>query len=189
MIEVKLTDLQLFAESKFINLKIGTQENWQFVGASGCGKTSLLSVIASLYRPFSGRVEVEAKKIALVFQEPRLIPHLSAYENLMILPHVNQIDFSQRVDEYLKIVGLAEQMLRPTFSLSGGEKQRVNILRALLAEPDLLLLDEIGASLDQHNWNIIEMLIEEYVLENRCTLVQVSHQKSRLIAGSEIYEL
>lgn len=105
----------------------------------------------------------------------------------MLLPHINKIELGQVVGNYLEAVGLFEQMLRPIFSLSGGEKQRVNILRALLVEPDLLLLDEIGASLDQYNWNIIQNLIEKYLVENRCKLIQVSHQDSCVIAEPKVY--
>lgn len=68
MIKIKLTDVQVFVESKPHNLNIKPQENWQFVGASGCGKTSLLRVIAGLHQPVSGNVEVFAKKLLWYFK-------------------------------------------------------------------------------------------------------------------------
>jgi len=134
-------------------------------GASGAGKSCLLSAIAGLIRPDSGRIEIagdvlfdaarridmpaEARRIGFVFQEARLFPHMSVRGNLEYgrkrrTEHASSTSF----DDVVALLGIGTLLERPPRTLSGGEKQRVAIGRALLSNPRLLLLDEPLASLD-----------------------------------------
>jgi molybdate transport system ATP-binding protein len=135
-------------------------------GPSGAGKTSLINMIAGLLRPDRGRIEVDGetlddttarihvpahrRRIGYVFQDARLFPHLSVAQNLDYGRRMNGLPFDTggqaRVVQLLDLEGLLER--RPG-KLSGGEKQRVALGRALLARPRLLLLDEPLGSLDE----------------------------------------
>ena len=114
-------------------------------GPSGCGKTTLLRLIAGLVAPTSGTIEGLPKKPALLFQEDRLLPHLSAYENIAaVLPK----DRAEEAALWLERVALsADAHLRPV-ELSGGMRRRVALARALAYGGDFLLLDEPFTGLD-----------------------------------------
>jgi len=119
------------------------------LGASGCGKTTLLRLIAGLEIPDSGSIRgIENKKISAVFQEDRLIENLSAEKNIMLTAKKG---FAREDARHLLLeLGLAENAHEPVASFSGGMKRRVAIARALAAEFDLLLLDEPFSGLDSH---------------------------------------
>jgi molybdate transport system ATP-binding protein len=161
-------------------------------GRSGSGKTSIINIIAGLIRPDQGRVAIgdevlvdtaqgafvplHRRRIGYVFQEGRLFPHLSVRQNLLygrwFVPHADRRDDLSRVVDLLGIGSILE---RAPGKLSGGEKQRVAIGRALLASPRLLLMDEPLASLDEARKAEILPYIERLRDQSRVPIVYVSH--------------
>ena len=167
-------------------------------GSSGAGKSSLVHVIAGLVRPqkarivLDGRVLVDTaagtflprhrRRIGYVFQEGRLFPHLTVRQNLLygrwFAPAAERRGDLDRVVDLLGIAPLLDR--RPTL-LSGGEKQRVAIGRALLASPRLLLMDEPLASLDDARKGEILPYIERLRDESRIPIVYVSHALAEVV--------
>jgi molybdate transport system ATP-binding protein len=166
-------------------------------GASGAGKTTLLMIVAGLLRPTSGRVAVDGtlfldtvngvdlaprrRAIGYVFQEPRLFPHLSVEQNLRygqrFAPLARRfVDF----DAVTSLLGLGALLARRPDGLSGGEKQRVAIGRALLVSPRLLLLDEPLAALDDARRFEILDYIEKMRAAFAIPILFVSHRVSEV---------
>ena len=167
-------------------------------GASGSGKTSLVNVIAGLTRPERAKVTIGGKALAdtargvhvpphrrrlgYVFQDSRLFPHLSVEGNLSYGAW-----FTPRAERYadrpriLELLGIGHLLARPVRDLSGGEKQRVAIGRALLASPRLLLMDEPLASLDQTRKAEIMPYLERLRDELRIPIVYVSHSVAEVM--------
>ena len=128
------------------SLTLGQGERIAITGPSGCGKTSLLHIIAGLLHPDSGLVRNRAARTACVFQEPRLLPWLSAEENVsIVIPHGTQ---GQDALMLLKELGLADSAEKHPCELSGGMQQRVGIAAAMLLSPGVLLADEPTSALD-----------------------------------------
>ena len=116
------------------------------VGASGCGKTTLLNLIAGLDTPTSGTVRVDGK-VGLMFQESALFPWLTVRENVELALKLQRVARglrARRVDELLDLVHLANFGNKRPHELSGGMRQRVALARALAQDADVLLMDEIG---------------------------------------------
>jgi len=169
-----------------------------FFGRSGAGKTSLVNMLAGLLRPESGRIAVngavlfdsargidvppERRRLGYVFQEGRLFPHLSVRGNLnyglrRVAPAERRIDLAHIVG----LLGLERLLARRPGDLSGGEKQRVALGRALLANPRLLLLDEPLAALDQARKEEILPFIERLRDEAAIPIVYVSHSMAEIV--------
>jgi molybdate transport system ATP-binding protein len=161
-------------------------------GPSGAGKTTLVNVIAGLVRPKTGRVAVDgavlldtgagidvpvyARRIGYVFQDARLFPHLSVRQNLLYGQWFAPRDARRTaLDEVAELLDLAPLFKRATPQLSGGEKQRVAIGRALLSSPRLLLLDEPLASLDHARKQEVMPFLERLRDHARVKIVYVSH--------------
>ena len=143
-----------------LDLDVGKGEFVSLLGPSGCGKSTALRLIAGLDVPTSGSVGVAhhaelspAKNaIGFVFQEPTLMPWTSVRENVLIplkLAHAPAAEADARVSEVLAQVGLAEFAEAYPRELSGGMKMRVSLARALVTDPDILLMDEPFAALDE----------------------------------------
>ncbi|MEJ5082431.1 ABC transporter ATP-binding protein [Ochrobactrum sp. MYb379] len=147
-----------------ISLDVQPGEIICLVGHSGCGKTSLLRIIAGIDAPDEGQltmggrtlvgpsifVEPEKRNIGVVFQDYALFPHLTVRENVLFgLRKVRKEHAVSRVDELLELVGLSSMADRYPHMLSGGEQQRVALVRALAPKPDLLLMDEPFSNLDR----------------------------------------
>lgn len=142
-----------------LSFAIGRHEFVSVLGPSGCGKSTLLRLVAGLIRPTSGRVSIfgtqvkePGDEIGIVFQKPTLLPWYSVVENVTFpMRHkygrVEARDV-QRALELLDLVGLAEFAGKRIDELSGGMQQRVGIARALLLDPDVLLMDEPFSALD-----------------------------------------
>ena len=129
-----------------VSLRLDSGERIAVMGPSGCGKTSLLRVIAGLQSPDFGTVECAARRLSLVFQEPRLLPWFTAAENVrLVLPDAHR---SEDAAALLSCFGLSDAADKLPAELSGGMQQLVSLTRALVCTPDLLLLDEPFKALD-----------------------------------------
>ncbi|WP_428249227.1 molybdenum ABC transporter ATP-binding protein [Ferrovibrio sp.] len=163
-------------------------------GRSGAGKTTLVNLIAGLIRPREGRIAVDGRvlvdtrakiflpphkrRIGYVFQDARLLPHLDVRRNLLYGRWLADGMINPRRDGFehtVALLGLEQLLARRPGTLSGGEKQRVAIGRALLARPALLLLDEPLASLDTARKEEILPYLERLRDELRIPIVHVSH--------------
>src|SRR5690606_29490514 len=161
-------------------------------GPSGAGKSSLVNIISGLVRPDHGRVIVNGevlldtaqqifvprhrRRIGYVFQEDRLFPHLTVRQNLLYGHWFTaRADRYESLDHVVDLLGIAHLLGRKPVRLSGGEKQRVAIGRALLASPRLLLMDEPLASLDDARKAEILPYIERLRDETKIPIVYVSH--------------
>ncbi len=126
-------------------------------GASGCGKTTLLRLLAGLERPTGGSLHRPMNgRVAMVFQEDRLLPWRTVEENAAIA-----CNSPQRVEQLLKRVGLYPYRNSLPTAISGGQQRRVALVRALAADSDLLLLDEPFTGLDEETKTLILPLIRE----------------------------
>ena len=136
-----------------INLTIQNGECVVLCGRSGCGKTTLLRMIAGLEKPESGTVTFKGERktpsLSVVFQEPRLFPWLTVEENIALAvrhePHSVQ---KEKTGRMLEMIGLTQSARAKPRELSGGMAQRVSLARALVSEPDILLMDEAFSALD-----------------------------------------
>ena len=167
-------------------------------GRSGAGKTSIVNVLAGLLQPHSGRIEIdghvlldtkkqinvppEKRRLGYVFQESRLFPHYSVRRNLTYgmrrTPEAERrVDF----DDVVGVLGIEALLDRKPRSLSGGERQRVALGRALLASPNLLLMDEPLASLDALRKQEILPFIERLRDHFDIPIVYVSHDMDEII--------
>lgn len=152
------------------SLTLWQGERIAITGPSGCGKTSLLHVIAGLLHPDSGLVRNRAARTACVFQEPRLLPWLSAEENVsIVMPHGTQ---GQDALMLLKKLGLADSAEKHPCELSGGMQQRAALARALAYAPDLLLLDEPFRALDAASKALAIDAVNERA---DCAVILVTH--------------
>lgn len=152
------------------SLMLGQDERIAITGPSGCGKTSLLHVIAGLLLPDSGLVRNRAARTACVFQEPRLLPWLSAEDNVsIVMPHGTQ---GQDALMLLKKLGLADSAEKHPCELSGGMQQRAALARALAYAPDLLLLDEPFRALDAASKALAIDAVNE---RTDCAVILVTH--------------
>ena len=178
------------------NLLINFDESISIVGPSGCGKTTLLNILGTLDKPDSGEVifkgelvthmnddqlsKLRAEKIGFIFQSHYLLPQISVIENV-ILPTLavnrkqnNSVIFDE-AESLLVQVGLKEQAHKFPSQLSGGEKQRVAIVRSLINKPNLVLADEPTGSLDKSRGEDIIDLLKSLCVDNQTSLVVVTH--------------
>ncbi|MDR6773019.1 nitrate ABC transporter ATP-binding protein [Azospirillum sp. BE72] len=169
------------------DLKMRKGEFVSLIGHSGCGKSTVLSMVAGLADVTSGGIVLDGKEVdgagpdrAVVFQAPSLFPWLTAYENVMlgvdrVFPHANKGERADIARYYLVRVGLSDSMDKKASELSNGMKQRVGIARAFALSPKLLLLDEPFGMLDSlTRWELQEVLMEVWA-RTKVTAVCVTH--------------
>lgn len=139
------------------------------MGESGCGKTTLLRILANLDQKYTGAIESSFNKISYVFQEPRLFPNLTVSQNIAIVGEKTSLS----IDHVLSIVELQEEKNSAPSALSGGMKMRLSLARALYHNGDIYLMDEPFSALDQDmKSRIIPKVFK--VLEGK-TLIIVTH--------------
>ena len=130
-------------------------------GASGCGKTTLLRIISGLEKSDKGDILLSGT-VSFMFQEDRLLPWLSAFENIACVLPFKASERKARAFELLELVGLKGNENEQISALSGGMKRRVAFARAISLEPDILLLDEAFTGLDDLNRKKLSSLVSDY---------------------------
>ncbi|MEU7638435.1 MULTISPECIES: ABC transporter ATP-binding protein [unclassified Streptomyces] len=178
------------------------------VGPSGSGKSSLLAVAATLIRPDRGQVVLDGtdtaglsrgelttlrrSTIGTVFQQPNLLPSLTAVEQLQVMAHLDGRSprtARSRARELLAAVGLTGQADRRPHQLSGGQRQRVNIARALMNEPAVLLVDEPTSALDHERGAAVLGLLTDLTHQRGTATVLVTHDRSHLTEVDAVAEV
>lgn len=160
-----------------INLKINKGEIFGLIGQSGSGKSTILRIVQGLLKADKGEINIAKNtEIAYIFQEFNLLYNKNVFDNIA-LPLILKKKFStEKVEEVLKFVGLSDKKKSFIVSLSGGERQRVAIARALVTNPQLLLCDEVTASLDKSVKDEILDLFEEINKKYGTTILVVTHE-------------
>ena len=181
---------------KGINLSIQKGEVVSIVGPSGAGKTTLLQIIGTLDHPDSGTVYIDSvdvtslsqkklsdfrnRHIGFVFQFHQLLPEFTAIENIMIPAYIAGVSTKEarkRAEELLQFMGLADRAKHKPNELSGGEKQRVAVARALVNNPAVILADEPSGSLDSQNKAELHQLFFDLRDKFGQTFVIVTHDE------------
>ncbi|MEE3177200.1 MAG: ABC transporter ATP-binding protein [Verrucomicrobiota bacterium] len=179
-----------------LSLSIESGQSVSVVGPSGCGKSTLLNIIGTLDPPDSGKVEVcgcnisdlndkelsalRADKIGFVFQSHHLLPQISVIENV-ILPNlassspIEQSECNNTATQLLESVGMADHAHKMPSEISGGEMQRVAVVRSMINSPKLLLADEPTGALDQERGEELITLLLRLCDEQNTALILVTH--------------
>lgn len=179
-------------------LRVDDGEVVAVLGPSGAGKSTLLRAIAGLLRPDSGVVCLDdvditdrpahLRNIGLMFQDEQLFPHLDVFANVAFGPRIHRWPAAQtarRVDELLSLVGLHELAERRVDRLSGGERKRVALARALAPRPAVLLLDEplTGLDRDLHDHLLGELADVLRATSTTAVVVTHDHEEANALAG------
>ena len=145
-----------------INLKINKGEIFGLIGQSGSGKSTILRIIQGILKADKGEINIAKNtETAYIFQEFNLLYNKNVFDNVALPLILKKKFLAEKVEEVLKFVGLSDRKESFIASLSGGERQRVAIARALVTNPQLLLCDEVTASLDKSVKDEILDLFEE----------------------------
>ncbi|NRI68065.1 ABC transporter ATP-binding protein [Rhodococcus sp. MS16] len=201
-----------------VSLRLDRGEIAAITGPSGSGKSSLLAVASTLIRPDSGRVylrtggeatdlatlgrrdasELRRTSIGIVFQQSNLVSSLTALEQLEVMAHLGQSVFTSRARrkaaktkamDLLDAVGLADHSGKRPGQLSGGQRQRVNLARALMNDPQLLVVDEPTSALDQERGAAVMDLIIGVVREHNAATLLVTHDRGHLHRMDNVYRV
>lgn len=178
-----------------VDIRIEEQELVMIMGDSGCGKTTLISLLGCILTPDAGELRIDGEainskngdlsvirreKIGFVFQMFHLLPYLTALENVMIamdIAKTKAFEAENRAIELLTRVGLSERLHHRPAQLSGGEKQRVSFARALANRPKIIFADEPTANLDSRQSDNLMDLIQELRQEHQTTIAIVTHHE------------
>ena len=163
------------------------------VGPSGCGKSTLLSLICGLMKPEEGTVELHGKQMGYMLQKDHLLEWRSIYKNIVLgleIRHMLTTETKQTVQDYLTQYGLADFANARPSELSGGMRQRVALIRTLILEPDLLLLDEPFSALDYQTRLNVADDIGQIIRKEKRSAILVTHDLSEAISlGDKVYVL
>lgn len=162
-----------------VSMQIPEKQRTVFFGPSGCGKTTLLRMIAGLESITSGSIIMPTSwKISFMFQNDRLLDAISVKDNIAYgidQRTISKSDLASKVEDTARLVGVASILEQKCKTLSGGQRQRISLARALIKEPDLLLIDEGLNSLDQTSkYELIDTLIKLQETK-QFTLLYVTH--------------
>lgn len=168
-----------------INLSVADNEFLALVGRSGCGKSTLLRLIAGLIPPSEGEIQVmnevvrePRQDVAFMFQKAALLPWRSVLDNVLLpieMMKLKRADYMDRAHDLIKLVGLDGFERRSPQELSGGMQQRVSLVRAMIARPKVLLMDEPFSALDALTRAELSEELQRVQLEESATIVFVTH--------------
>lgn len=180
-----------------INLTLNSGEQYALCGPSGSGKSSLLFLLAGLDRPTEGKILFEGRDLAqkddealaqyrnhevgLVFQFHFLLPSMKASDNILLPTRIGNGDLDvaqETMNSLANTLKVTQCLDKYPYQLSGGEQQRINLIRSLIRKPKLLLCDEPTGNLDSENTSIVVDLLKGLAFQNKSTLVVVTHDQS-----------
>jgi len=180
------------------SIEIAKHEFVTILGPSGCGKTTTLRLIGGFETPDSGRILFDGEDITnlppykrrlnTVFQKYALFPHMNVYDNVAFGLSIKKIDkniIKDKVSEILKLVGLSGYEKRNISSLSGGQQQRIAIARALVNEPEVLLLDEPLGALDLKLRKEMQLELKKIQTKLGITFIYVTHDQEEALTMSD----
>jgi NitT/TauT family transport system ATP-binding protein len=178
-----------------VNLTIAEGEFVSVVGPSGCGKTTFLSVVDGLISPTSGRILVDGKVVtrpgpdrAVVFQDASLLPWRTVLHNVLYgleCVGLAKAEANERAERFIAMVGLRGFEHHYPYELSGGMQQRVNLARALVMDPQILLMDEPFASLDAQTREVMQEELLTIWAQAKKTVLFITHQIDEAIYLSD----
>ena len=174
-----------------VDLEIKDKEFIVIVGASGCGKSTILRMIAGLEDISNGEILIDDKvvnklhpkdrDVAFVFQNYALYPHMTVFENMAFglkMRKVKPTEIKQKVESTAETLGLTPYLNRKPKQLSGGQRQRLAIARAMLKKPDILILDEATSNLDAITERALDRTIHEF--SKKMTTIFIAHRLSTI---------
>lgn len=183
---------------KDFNFKVKKDEFLTILGPSGCGKTTILRLIGGFEEPDEGKIlfngeditnkEPYERKINTVFQKYALFPHMNVYNNIAFGLNIKKMDkkiIKEKVKEVLKLVNLVGFENREIESLSGGQQQRIAIARALVNEPEVLLLDEPLGALDLKLRQAMQIELKRIQKSVGITFIYVTHDQEEALSMSD----
>ena len=193
-----------------LNLSLDAGDTASIVGPSGCGKSTLLNLLGALDRPTSGSIEIDGQDIAtfsdpqasafrnhslgFIFQQQHLLPQLTVLENVLV-PRLagdwteSASETEDRARRLLETVGLTQRLNHLPWQLSGGEKLRTAVARALINQPKLILADEPTGSLDPTSTDTVADLLLDLNRTQNVTLLIVTHNPTLARRMSKSFEL
>ena len=194
---------------KGISLTVKRGNSIAIVGPSGCGKSTLLNILGSLDSPTSGNIQLDGQelanlsepelatvrnqKIGFIFQSHHLLPQCSVFENVLVptLAEKGKASFDaiELAKQLLERSGLEHRLTHRPSQLSGGECQRVAVVRALINQPSLILADEPTGALDYSNAEAMTELLVKLNLEDQATLIVVTHSSELAAKMGATYKL
>lgn len=203
------TDPEPFQVLKGLDFSVERGEFLSIVGKSGCGKSTLLYILSTMDTEYEGLLEMAGEKLTglsqnklsafrnehlgFVFQFHYLLPEFSALQNVMMpalkLGKYSKSEIEDRAMEKLRRVDIAEQALKPASKLSGGQQQRVAIARALINDPAIIMGDEPTGNLDKANTQRVIEIFKELTIENKQTIIAVTHDMDFADSGNRIIEM
>ena len=194
---------------KGISLKVKHGDSIAIVGPSGCGKSTLLNILGSLDSPTSGSIQLDGQelanlseqelatirnqKVGFIFQSHHLLPQCSILENVLVPTLAEKgkasLDAIERAKQLLENSGLEHRLSHRPSQLSGGECQRVAVVRALINQPSIILADEPTGALDHDNAETMTELLVKLNREDQATLIVVTHSMELAAKMGTTYKL
>ncbi|MCL1141813.1 ABC transporter ATP-binding protein [Shewanella gaetbuli] len=187
-----------FTALKDVNLKINKGEFVSLIGHSGCGKSTVLNIVAGLYQASKGGVILKNTEVsqpgperAVVFQNHSLLPWLSSYQNVelavkqVFAGKMNKVEMKEWIEHNLKLVHMDHAMHKRPGEISGGMKQRVGIARALAMQPEVLLMDEPFGALDALTRAHMQDSLMEIQNQLNNTVIMITHDVDEAVLLSD----
>ena len=193
---------------KGVNLTVKKGEIVSIIGKSGAGKTTLLQIIGTLDKPDSGSIMIDGvdvfalkekeladfrnRHIGFIFQFHQLLPEFTTLENVMMpamIACMEEKEAEQRAMKLLTELGMAERITHKPNQLSGGEKQRVAAVRAMMMSPNVILADEPSGSLDESNKKELHKLLLQMREQYGQTIIIVTHDKELAEISDRVIEI
>ncbi|PZR30157.1 MAG: ATP-binding protein [Azospira oryzae] len=198
-----------FQVLKNISFEVNQGEFVSIIGKSGCGKSTLLYILSTMDTDYEGQLQLTQQivtgnkqdqlaafrnaHLGFVFQFHYLLPDFTCLRNVMIpalrLGKVSRQQIEHDAYEKLKLLGMADQALKPASKISGGQQQRVAIARALINNPDIIMGDEPTGNLDTRNTAVVFDILQRLCHEEHKTIITVTHDNDFAAKSDRIIEM